>query len=527
MASAISEALLDEKLTALEQVRPWSPRVVSKLEALLRSERDADVYRVNPLKFAAEKGITGAEATDLFLHAAKLGLFQMNWHVLCPQCSDTVSSFTTLRTLNAHFFCDLCSLDAVAHLDDYIQVAFTVAPAVRDIAFNHPETLSVEEYFFPYRFAPGGRIPNGPYFLDAVKTLTKVQAFVSPGERKAFALDLGAGFARAQDLVHNAGFLLSLRGERRAAPQTVKAEFVDGKFVVDEAHLWPGPVTIEVENRSPARLAFMVIHKTPEMAAEPAHPLVFDPFVSGKAIFTNQTFRDLFQLETIKGAEGIGIRDITLLFTDLKGSTAMYDRIGDLKAFALVQQHFHRLGRVVRSHDGAIVKTIGDAIMASFQSPEGAVKAALEMLAEIEAFNQEHGDREIILKIGVHKGASIAVTLNDRLDFFGQTVNIASRVQGLADAEEIYITDDVMRAPGVKDLLVAPFRVEPKTAQLKGIEAAMRVFRIAEHPAAAPVNGAAKGNGAAHPPVKHAKARATKKAAHKHAGRKPARAGRR
>ena len=160
----------------------------------------------------------------------------------------------------------------------------------------------------------------------------------------------------------------------------------------------------------------------------------------------------------IQGTEGIGVRDITILFTDLKGSTALYERIGDLKAFSLVHQHFDQLGRVITENSGAFVKTIGDAVMASFLSPVDAVKAGVEMIREIAKFNRSFTTRDVILKIGIHKGPCIAVTLNDRLDYFGQTVNVAARVQGLAGAEEIYVTEDVFSHPGVKTQLKG-FRV--------------------------------------------------------------------
>jgi class 3 adenylate cyclase len=129
------------------------------------------------------------------------------------------------------------------------------------------------------------------------------------------------------------------------------------------------------------------------------------------------------------------------------------------------------------------VKTIGDAVMASFENPADAVHAAHDMLREIEAFNREVGEREIVLKIGVHRGASIAVTLNDRLDFFGQTVNVAARVQGLADADEIFITHEVYTAPGVKDSLQG-LHVTPQQATLKGVQRAVSVYRLATAPAA-------------------------------------------
>jgi class 3 adenylate cyclase len=85
--------------------------------------------------------------------------------------------------------------------------------------------------------------------------------------------------------------------------------------------------------------------------------------------------------------------------------------------------------------------------------------------------------REVVLKVGIHRGAAIAVTLNERLDYFGQTVNIAARVQSLSDAREICLTSDVLSASGVKDIL-APFAMKQEMAQLKGVHQQMPVFRI-------------------------------------------------
>ena len=212
-------------------------------------------------------------------------------------------------------------------------------------------------------------------------------------------------------------------------------------------------------------------------------PLHFAPFLSGKQLLTTQTFRDLFRSEVIRGHEGLGVKDIALLFTDLKGSTALYDRIGDLNAFALVQQHFDRLHDVTVRHNGAIIKTIGDAVMAAFLKPADAVQAALDMRSEIAAFNEHKLDKALILKIGIHKGAAIAVTLNERLDYFGQTVNIAARVQNLADADEIFVSQDVYEATGVREELAA-FAVEPRTAQLRGVQQELPVFRVGARTAA-------------------------------------------
>ena len=146
-----------------------------------------------------------------------------------------------------------------------------------------------------------------------------------------------------------------------------------------------GNVTLELTSVAKQRFAFSVMQVPPGVSRPP--PLHFAPFLTGKQLLTTQTFRDLFRSEVIRGHEGLAIKDIALLFTDLKGSTALYDRIGDLNAFALVQQHFDRLQEVTVRHNGAIIKTIGDAVMAAFLKPADAVQAALDMRSEIASFN--------------------------------------------------------------------------------------------------------------------------------------------
>jgi len=195
-------------------------------------------------------------------------------------------------------------------------------------------------------------------------------------------------------------------------------------------------------------------------------------------LLARQTFRRLFRSERVDEREGLGIRQVTFLFTDLKGSTAMYERLGDLNAYALVRDHFALLDVAAQKYSGAIVKTIGDAVMAVFSRPADAVSAALHIMEEIERFNRERTDPDVILKIGAHCGPSIAVTLNDSLDYFGQTVNVAARVQSLADAGEICISEALYTAPGVRDLFTGHDVIE-FNAPLRGVEGIASVYRIA------------------------------------------------
>ena len=114
--------------------------------------------------------------------------------------------------------------------------------------------------------------------------------------------------------------------------------------------------------------------------------------------------------------------------------------------------------------------------MAAFETPQAGVAAAIEMIEELAAFNKNIS-HALNLKIGVHQGRSFAVTLNDRIDYFGQNVNIATRIQTLADANEVYISREVMDAPGVRDILKA-HSVEADHVNVKGVSEKLEVYRV-------------------------------------------------
>jgi len=203
------------------------------------------------------------------------------------------------------------------------------------------------------------------------------------------------------------------------------------------------------------------------------------PFLTAKRMLSNQTFRDVFKADNLNIDQRLKITSLTFLFTDLKGSTALYERVGDLAAFDLVRAHFRALLDIIASEKGAVVKTIGDAVMATFIRPEHAIVAGLRMRAAMDALNDERGTRDLVVKIGIHEGPCLAVMLNERQDYFGQTVNIAARVQGLATSQAIYATSPVIDAPAVASVLekeaINPIQ---KQAALRGIADKVLVYEI-------------------------------------------------
>jgi len=475
----IREHLLESKMTEIEQARIWSPRVISRFETLVRSGDDLSLYRINPLAFARDRAISEAESIDLFLHATRSGLFEMSWDVVCPQSGMVLDSFGALRTLKTHYVCGLCDVSGETDLDDFIEVTFTVSPQLRRLPFHDPDSLSVEDYHWKLRFLSDGRLPGQQVrFLDFLQGLVRGLAFLPPGATTTLRSDLGPGALSGVNVQTQAAFAVPILGEPAATPTHLRVRYDGQRFSPSVSAVPPGPIVIDVENSGTARGSLLLINWPPEVLAQTVKPaLDFEPYMSGGMLLARQTFRRLFRSERVDEREGLGIRQVTLLFTDLKGSTAMYERLGDLNAYALVREHFALLGATVQQHSGAIVKTIGDAVMAVFSRPTDAVSAALDILGEIERYNSEHGDPSIILKIGAHCGPSIAVTLNENLDYFGQTVNVAARVQSLAEAGEICISEALYSAPGVSQILTG-LKIVEFDAPLRGVEGNACVYRV-------------------------------------------------
>ena len=475
----IDERLLETKMTQLEQARAWSPRVISKFETLIRSGDEVSLCRANPLAFARDRAVAEPESIDLFLHAARSGLLDMHWDILCPHSGLVLESFGKLRSLKSHFVCGLCDIDGETELDDFIEVAFSVSPQVRRLSLHDADNVSVEDLHWKLRFATSGRLPGGQTkFVDFLRGLIRGMTYLPQGATTTLQAELEVGALSGVNVQNQAGFMLPVAGPRPSTPTLLRIEYNGQQFKPAMPALPPGPATLQIENTGTRRGSLLLINWPPEILAMTKKPtLEFEPYLSGGMLLTRQTFRKLFRSERVDEEEGLGVRQVTFLFTDLKGSTALYERLGDLNAYALVREHFALLDAVAHKHAGAIVKTIGDAVMAAFSRPVDAVSAAIHILQEIGQFNRAHGAPAIILKIGAHCGPSIAVTLNENLDYFGQTVNIAARVQSFADAGEICLTEALYTASGVRELLSGHDIVE-FDAPLRGVEGNARVYRI-------------------------------------------------
>jgi class 3 adenylate cyclase len=278
-----------------------------------------------------------------------------------------------------------------------------------------------------------------------------VQLLLAPGEKRSVRIDLPPGSYRLRtlhpgahvDLEHGGGAFPGLR---------VTATGVEA-IPAGEAG------TVAFANDAGFELAALIEDRTWTRDA-----------LTAPEVISLQVFRDLFAEATLRPGDEAGVSQVALLFSDLQGSTALYERVGDAVAFNMVREHFALLASIVRDHDGAVVKTIGDAVMASFGDPANAVKAALAMQSRIP-------DHELVLKLGVHVGPSVVVNLNDRLDYFGSTVNMAARLQGQSRGGDIVLSRVVAGDPAVRPLL-ASVAASQESVNLKGFSEPVGFVRL-------------------------------------------------
>jgi class 3 adenylate cyclase len=411
-----------------------------------------------------------------FLHASRLGLFDLNWNVLCPGCGGVLDAHSSLKSLrHDDYHCGLCACGYEASVDEQVEVAFTVSPRVRRIAAHDPNTLPVWEYFKQVFWSSG--VDFNKEAFAALSDEVVLDALELPaGEKAVLSLQLPAQFIIVFEPVTHAAQFIDVQGEPTKERQQLSLMYNRIQAPAGTMTLRPGPLRLALDNQAGVRVLPTVF-----VAADALHQLIGKrkAFLTAKRILSNQTFRDVYKADNLNIDQRLKITSLSFLFTDLKGSTALYERVGDLAAFDLVRAHFHALLEIISSEKGAVVKTIGDAVMATFVKPEQALAAGLRMRAAMEMLNTERGTKDLVVKIGIHEGPCLAVMLNERQDYFGQTVNIAARVQGLSTSQAIHITGPVIDAPAVAAILdkeaITPIQ---KQAALRGIADKIVVYEI-------------------------------------------------
>jgi class 3 adenylate cyclase len=421
----LAESLIGEDL---------DPKLVRQLVDWIASATDEELERIRVRERARVWSIDEDELLRVFLHATRTGLLDLTWDVVCPHCRGVRDTTGQLDTLPTSGQCEACGIAFGTDSPDAVEITFHAHSSIRPV--ERGMYCSAEPVHKPH---------------------IHVQHALAPGESATLAVPVGPGKYR-----------MRVRGEMRGG----WLEIVDGApstlawsaaAVPEHATLAPGG-TLELANVGDKPCTFVVETAVwLELALRPGRLLSF------------QEFRDLFSDQYLGTNVQLAVGEQTILFTDLVGSTAMYAERGDPAAFVEVKKHFEHVFAIIGKHRGAVVKTIGDAVMGAFNEPLDAVKAAR---AIHEAFPPSPLPTALRLRVSLNSGTCIAVRLNSAIDYFGHAVNLAAKLQALAESWQIAMSETTATAHGVAEWLVSQgAELDELTIQLKGIDEPVRARR--------------------------------------------------
>jgi class 3 adenylate cyclase len=433
----------------LARVRPFSARlpaspVVDPLTTYVVDATDADVSSMRPYVLAKAWSTPRQETLEVFVRAAHAGLLRLSWDLVCPSCEGAVS-FARLKDVPNQGHCDSCDIDFSAGFADNVEARFAPEPTVRSASAT--------------AFCVGSPSATRSWLAQHV---------VEPGAVVTLSPQLDPGRYRLQSagLAGTASFDVDEDGSSECMVH------LDDSGFSSVPRLKAGAVTIRLENRSPSPRRVQLVHRSYATSAATAA----DVTALG-------LFRELFGQEVLAPDQHVSVGRMAILFTDLVGSTAMYERLGDAAAYGLVRRHFELLRAVIEAQQGRVVKTVGDAVMASFDHPRDAVSAGLACIEALRAMRgQEQRAADLRLKIGVHTGPCLAIEANGATDYFGQTVNVAARVENLARPDELVVSWAVLaddRAAAAIDAAVAGGAcLERDRRPVKGLANEVEIVRL-------------------------------------------------
>ena len=414
--------------------------LVERLEEFLDQADELSLQRIRPYSLADSWKVDRRAVLEMFLRATRAGILDMSWDLLCPSCRGTAEGHTNLGEVEGHSHCDTCQIDFTVNFDHNIEVVFKPNPSVRVVEFSaafcvgspqlQPHVV-MSQVIAPLRSLPVPlQLETGRYTLRTSN---------APGSVSLFA-DADGG-AKADLRVTQYGW----------PPEEQRVSLLP---------------TLNLINATDANQTFQL-----ERTAWS------DQAATAADVTALQVFRDLFATEVVRPGEEISIGSVTLMFTDLRDSTRMYRTIGDASAFGRVREHFEILEKSIAEEGGAIVKTMGDAVMATFRHPIDALKSVWKAQTEIA----KPGEPMLCLMVGLDKGPCIVVNLNDRLDYFGSTVNITARLPGFSQGGELIFSEDFYDDPDIRDFIaqnIAPSALNQFTGDLKGFDEPFKMWKL-------------------------------------------------
>jgi class 3 adenylate cyclase len=416
------------------------PALIDHFEEFLNEADDLSLQRIRPYALADRWHVERRAVLEMFLRSTRAGILDMSWDILCPSCRGMTEGHTNLAEVHGTSHCNTCQIDFNANFDHNIEVVFRPNAAIRKVEQDAA-------------FCVGS--PQLQPHVVMTQSVSALKSLPVP-----LRLETGRYTLRASNVSGSASLSADESGLDKTDLRVTSFGWPGGEGRVS---LLP---TLNLINATEADTTFSLERTSWSDQASTAADVT-----------ALQVFRDLFATEVVRPGEEISIGSVTLMFTDLRDSTRMYRSIGDASAFGRVREHFEILEKYVAEEGGAIVKTMGDAVMATFRHPIDALMAVWKAQSEIA----ERGNPMLWLKVGLHKGPCIVVNQNDRLDYFGSTVNITARLPNFSSGGELILSEAFHEDPEIQDFLVKNIPLEKREAiirELKGFDEPFRMWKL-------------------------------------------------
>jgi class 3 adenylate cyclase len=346
-----------------------------------------------------------------------------------------------LQDLNAEAHCHACNIRFDSTFDRNVEVFFRIAPAIRP-ALNTVYCI------------------GGP----ALSPHVSAQFVLPPGSRTEQKISLPPGEYSLSSLQSTDPFLITV-SETGAASLQVSLQKRDNNVLS----------VYSDEDQAASHADWVLVNETEEeiVLRVEDRKWVSDA-VTAAMVTSLAEFRSQFSSQVLSPDTEIAVEQVCILFSDLKNSTAMYRAEGDAPSYHRVREHFVMMRQIITENNGAVIKTIGDAVMASFSDPADGLSAALAI--QRESASREDG---LIIKIGLHWGPALTVNANNTLDYFGQTVNLASRLQKESKGGDVALSALLADDPRVQEFLKSgACAMERFTTQVRGVEDSVKMLRL-------------------------------------------------
>lgn len=422
-------------------VRVEDRAIAERVIRFVDEAADVDVDRIRPYEVAAEWGTDRRATLGVFLHGVVAGLLELRWDVVCPSCRGAPQRAGSLGEIPPEGHCLMCDISFDLELDRALEATFRPSAAVRSID-SRP-------------FCSGGPARTPHVVAQAILPSSGRATLEAPAEAGRYRVFARGGHTASVDVTPEGAGEVTVRCTPAGVEPTRIAVAPGGRVVVEQ----------EAGEERHVKLEHLEWASRAATAAE---------------IATLPVFRRLFAKDVLRTGVTLRVARVALFFSDLTGSTALYTEAGDAAAFRMVQDHFDLLARVIEVHRGAVVKTMGDAVMAAFVDEADAVRAAIEAQREYQRFAEARDDaRGTRLRVGVFSGPCYGVTANGLLDYFGQTVNVASRLEHQAAPGEVVLAEELAARGITEGWLEANAVSGAFEAALKGVAGPMRLVRVA------------------------------------------------